>query len=488
MHEARARMLQEAPGDKADDTPGDGEIAPSAASDAAVQRKTGANTMPLGARNRFDPGRAAADDEPKAPDDGVQRQSEAKVQRGTAKPLHADASKTATSKQQIASKKTKKAPRSKKGNHLPAEYAKNKTGNGNWTYSPSKDVPEGYICKRCARPGHWLQHCPTNLDPSYDVPPYRDYKCDICGARGEHFVTLCPRNREPTSLTRQRQDMRNKVDTDAEHPRLKHYQSTRDDLSGRTPEPREATASRRSFQSRLDEAREALCGKSRKRAASRSYDDDRYRKRQDIGRLSYADGATSSYGLPMGSKHDRAAQPEAGPESSLLKTTPEKVMDHQPTKSFGVSKSTQPVVNLHEAPMSCTSWQANIEALIGRHNPKDGHIGSKKRSSELREDQGTNSTQHLKTEAFASSRKTGQNGKVSVKAEHGTTADNKVTSDLQDRIDKLAGWSKPDLIKLAEKQANEFLEALGREILSGASEQKLQLRPAVAGVQESSNW
>ncbi|OVA14450.1 DWNN domain [Macleaya cordata] len=32
-----------------------------------------------------------------------------------------------------------------------------------------KTPPEGYICHRCKVPGHLIQHCPTNGDPSYDV-------------------------------------------------------------------------------------------------------------------------------------------------------------------------------------------------------------------------------------------------------------------------------------------------------------------------------
>jgi hypothetical protein len=28
--------------------------------------------------------------------------------------------------------------------------------------------PPGYECKRCGKPGHYIKHCPTNGDPSYD--------------------------------------------------------------------------------------------------------------------------------------------------------------------------------------------------------------------------------------------------------------------------------------------------------------------------------
>ncbi|KAM7257429.1 hypothetical protein ACFE04_013170 [Oxalis oulophora] len=32
-----------------------------------------------------------------------------------------------------------------------------------------KTPPPGYICHRCKVPGHFIQHCPTNGDPNYDV-------------------------------------------------------------------------------------------------------------------------------------------------------------------------------------------------------------------------------------------------------------------------------------------------------------------------------
>lgn len=66
-------------------------------------------------------------------------------------------------------------------------------------------VPRGYICKRCKEKGHHVEVCPTNLDPSYDVPPPNPtYECYCCGARGKHLTTLCPSNRNPNSLTQQR--------------------------------------------------------------------------------------------------------------------------------------------------------------------------------------------------------------------------------------------------------------------------------------------
>ncbi|XP_015169979.1 uncharacterized RING finger protein P8B7.15c-like [Solanum tuberosum] len=32
-----------------------------------------------------------------------------------------------------------------------------------------KKPPPGYVCHRCKVPGHFIQHCPTNGDPNYDI-------------------------------------------------------------------------------------------------------------------------------------------------------------------------------------------------------------------------------------------------------------------------------------------------------------------------------
>ncbi|KAH8762711.1 hypothetical protein F5882DRAFT_365251, partial [Hyaloscypha sp. PMI_1271] len=53
-------------------------------------------------------------------------------------------------------------------------------------------------------PGHHLQVCPTNLDPSFDSPPGDDYECEICKAVGNHFKSLCPRNTDPLSIIQKR--------------------------------------------------------------------------------------------------------------------------------------------------------------------------------------------------------------------------------------------------------------------------------------------
>ncbi|KAH8201283.1 hypothetical protein TruAng_004527 [Truncatella angustata] len=53
-------------------------------------------------------------------------------------------------------------------------------------------------------PGHWVHLCPTNLDPSFDVPPAKNYRCIYCQRLGDHFATLCPHNEHEWSLTQQR--------------------------------------------------------------------------------------------------------------------------------------------------------------------------------------------------------------------------------------------------------------------------------------------
>ncbi|KAK0743585.1 hypothetical protein B0T18DRAFT_392332 [Schizothecium vesticola] len=65
-------------------------------------------------------------------------------------------------------------------------------------------ISSNYICNRCGGRGHAIAECPTNMDPSYDVPPYAEYVCKICGAESLHYVTLCPQNEDPDSITQQR--------------------------------------------------------------------------------------------------------------------------------------------------------------------------------------------------------------------------------------------------------------------------------------------
>ncbi|KAI0544855.1 hypothetical protein F4679DRAFT_576526 [Xylaria curta] len=65
--------------------------------------------------------------------------------------------------------------------------------------------PKNYICRRCQKSGHWIQLCPTNLDPHYDQAPAHDYRCNFCGRKGDHFATLCSKNPHEGSLAKQRE-------------------------------------------------------------------------------------------------------------------------------------------------------------------------------------------------------------------------------------------------------------------------------------------
>ncbi|KAH8804666.1 hypothetical protein F5884DRAFT_754265 [Xylogone sp. PMI_703] len=81
----------------------------------------------------------------------------------------------------------------------------------------SEKSSESYRCNRCKKKGHFIQHCPTNLDPSYDSPPDRSYKCIICQRVGEHWRSLCPKNKDPYSLTQKRKALGISKSTFKEH-------------------------------------------------------------------------------------------------------------------------------------------------------------------------------------------------------------------------------------------------------------------------------
>jgi hypothetical protein len=55
-----------------------------------------------------------------------------------------------------------------------------------------------------AHAGHFLEVCPTNLDPSFDKPPGMDYKCPVCLQWGVHYKSLCPSNQDPYSINQKR--------------------------------------------------------------------------------------------------------------------------------------------------------------------------------------------------------------------------------------------------------------------------------------------
>ena len=99
-----------------------------------------------------------------------------------------------------------------------------KDNRGRGDKSPfSHAPPDHYTCNRCNKSGtqanlvwrvtvliitlgHWIQVCPTNMDPSMDRPPPSRYRCEICKAVGQHFATLCPENTRDMSLTQLRRN------------------------------------------------------------------------------------------------------------------------------------------------------------------------------------------------------------------------------------------------------------------------------------------
>ena len=47
--------------------------------------------------------------------------------------------------------------------------------------------PDGYVCRKCHVPGHWIQQCPVPKQ----APPPETYICKICMIKG-HWIYQCP--------------------------------------------------------------------------------------------------------------------------------------------------------------------------------------------------------------------------------------------------------------------------------------------------------
>ncbi|KAI0022388.1 hypothetical protein F4780DRAFT_194740 [Xylariomycetidae sp. FL0641] len=91
--------------------------------------------------------------------------------------------------------------------HLGNEGKKNPAPEGT-RKKPSLDLsmppPSTYKCKRCAKGGHWVQACPTNLDLSMGKRRARSYRCDIRKRFGGHHSAVCPDSLKFFSVTQRR--------------------------------------------------------------------------------------------------------------------------------------------------------------------------------------------------------------------------------------------------------------------------------------------
>ncbi|GAP84895.1 putative nuclear protein [Rosellinia necatrix] len=132
-------------------------------------------------------------------------------------------------------------------------------------------APKGYICKRCCKPGHWIQHCPTNLDPHYDRAPAHGYRCNFCGQQGNHFTTLCPNNPHDGSLFKQREHAKAELYEPRtptkngecryeENESLTTHSQSRNRSCSPNPRYRDNYRSRSPEYSRLHQERDNCCG------------------------------------------------------------------------------------------------------------------------------------------------------------------------------------------------------------------------------------
>ena len=55
--------------------------------------------------------------------------------------------------------------------------------------------------------GHFLEVCPTNLEPAFDKAPNDNYCCPICRKWGKHYKSLCPLNEDPFSIIQKRRSL-----------------------------------------------------------------------------------------------------------------------------------------------------------------------------------------------------------------------------------------------------------------------------------------
>ncbi|KAI1503685.1 hypothetical protein F5X99DRAFT_416988 [Biscogniauxia marginata] len=165
------------------------------------KKKTGANVIPLGTRKQ--PMRLASTQEVVEPDDDDEPAQQADTSASYGSDINeVNVTRESTVLDSSPETMTKKLDRR---NTQKARHGRKHNASTSSDFSQPPSV--NYVCNRCSEPGHWIQLCPTNLDPSYDRPPEPNYRCELCGQVGAHFATLCPRNENEFSLTKQRQRM-----------------------------------------------------------------------------------------------------------------------------------------------------------------------------------------------------------------------------------------------------------------------------------------
>ncbi|KAI8950940.1 hypothetical protein F4801DRAFT_589989 [Xylaria longipes] len=144
--------------------------------------------------------------------------------------------------------------------------------------------PKNYICRRCHEPGHWIQHCPTNLDPRYDSAPAHDYRCNFCGRKGDHFATLCSKNPNEGSLTKQREHAiaetrEPRTPTRSSRRHYQHQESSATRSRGRHRSHSPGQRAQSCFRSRTPEYRRPRRGGTNDYDPRIRNEDDRHRRR-----------------------------------------------------------------------------------------------------------------------------------------------------------------------------------------------------------------
>jgi len=145
----------------------------SRARSAGGNRKTGANTMPLGARSRQRAGAPSGDNQ----DDNPTRQHG-----------HEDGTKIKIDHTKI--EQPKESP------HTSPKKRKNekpKMNNADWAYSLSRSPPRKYICRRCGRPGKSWRYSP--VENQYANSPNRHQAIGFSAVQPTSIQSMtCRRN------------------------------------------------------------------------------------------------------------------------------------------------------------------------------------------------------------------------------------------------------------------------------------------------------